>query len=95
VVYESKEEEVLPLAMETDHPWQKLEKNDESMDGVDLTRNINNVAVDGDLSPKKVTKLRDSHTNKKGQNAKVKDIIGAQASSRQSKRTILKNPKYQ
>ncbi|KAK4728572.1 hypothetical protein R3W88_021560 [Solanum pinnatisectum] len=90
VVYETGNEEVLPLDVQNDDYTGRME-TEVSMDKGDLTTIINKVAVEGDLSPKQISKLKGSHT--KTQSAK--DTIGNQASIRHSKRTIVKNTKYQ
>ncbi|KAH0678619.1 hypothetical protein KY284_019704 [Solanum tuberosum] len=92
VVYGVDNEEVLPLAFHNDdqNGGQEQETN---LDKGDLTSIINKVALEGDLSPKQVGKLKDKHTRQK--NHSDKDTIGAYASSRQSKRVIIKNSNYQ
>uniref|UniRef100_A0A0V0IDF8 Putative ovule protein n=1 Tax=Solanum chacoense TaxID=4108 RepID=A0A0V0IDF8_SOLCH len=91
VVYEIKNEEVLPLAFHDNHSGG--EEHGTNQDKGELMTIINKVAIEGDLSPKHVGKLKDTHTRQKNHSAK--DTVGVQASSRQSKRVIIKNSKYQ
>ncbi|KAH0746454.1 hypothetical protein KY285_008111 [Solanum tuberosum] len=94
VVYEMGEEEALPLDFQNDVDYRDIEEQKEvSANGGDMAPNITKVVMEGDLSPKQINKLREAHTKQKKQGEK--DIVGAQASSRQSKRTITKNSEYQ
>ncbi|KAK4730005.1 hypothetical protein R3W88_022993 [Solanum pinnatisectum] len=92
VVYEVDNEDVpLPLAIHNDDQ-SGGKKQETNLEKGDLVSIINKVAIEGDLSPKHVGKLKDTHTKQKNHSAK--DTIGALASSRQSKR-VIKNSKYQ
>ncbi|KAG5590811.1 hypothetical protein H5410_041325 [Solanum commersonii] len=92
VVYEMGNDEVLPLDVQNDAYTGRIE-TEVSMDKGDLITIINKVAVEGDLSPKQISKLKGTHTKQKTRSAK--DTIGNQALIRHSKRTIVKNTKYQ
>ncbi|KAK4709965.1 hypothetical protein R3W88_004478 [Solanum pinnatisectum] len=49
--------------------------------------------MEGNLSPNHIGKLKGKYINQREQS--VETLTNAQVSSRQSKRTIVKNPKYQ
>ncbi|XP_055814237.1 uncharacterized protein LOC129883644 [Solanum dulcamara] len=56
-------------------------------------KNIEKIIMEGDLSPNQTSKLKETYAEQKKQNDK--DLIGDHASSRQSKRNIIRNPKCQ
>lgn len=58
----------------------------------DLMQNITKIAIEGDLYPKQVGKLKEFHTKQKKQGGG--NSITAQVASR-SNRTIIKNTRYQ
>ncbi|WMV43302.1 hypothetical protein MTR67_036687 [Solanum verrucosum] len=88
---EASEEGIMPLSQQ-----EALENNMEHRtlvrDKEDLMQNIENAARRGDLSPKQKSKIQEAHTKVKkiGEG----ELQAAQASSR-SKRTIIKNTRYQ
>ncbi|KAH0645307.1 hypothetical protein KY284_033191 [Solanum tuberosum] len=87
------EEEVIPLAMQMDNDEGGMDQNMNDIEKEDLSQNIRQLAIEGDLSPKQIRKLNDTHTKQMKHNEE--EITKAQASSSQSKRTIVKNSKYQ
>ncbi|WMV29338.1 hypothetical protein MTR67_022723 [Solanum verrucosum] len=66
VVYGIDSKEILPLAIQNEL-GENLMQKEEIMDEIDVNQNINRVALEGDLSPKKVNKLRDTQSKKKKQ----------------------------
>lgn len=92
VVYGMDNEEVLPLSIHNRYEG-SVENHEGSMDKVDMHLKISKVVIEGHLSPTQVEKMKDKVAKNKNQGEK--DNVGAQASSRQSKRTIIKKFKYQ
>ncbi|XP_055801899.1 uncharacterized protein LOC129871059 [Solanum dulcamara] len=90
VVYELNNEPC-PLAIE--NATSKESKKGTYIDKDDISQNIERINAEGDLSPKHKGRLKEMYTKQKKQSEA--DIKQAQASSRQSKRTIVKNPRYQ
>ncbi|KAK4706608.1 hypothetical protein R3W88_033840 [Solanum pinnatisectum] len=103
VVAKVNDEEILPLAFQMDDEKrseerkmdlkQSLEKNMEEVEKDDLSQNISRVVVEGDLLPNYTGKLKGKYI--KQRDYSEEDLTKAQASSRQLKRMIIKNPKYQ
>ncbi|KAG5615050.1 hypothetical protein H5410_014874 [Solanum commersonii] len=91
---EKDNEEVLPLSIHNRYEG-SVENHEGSVDKVDMHRKISKVVINGHLSLTQVDKMKDKVVKKKNQGEK--DNAGAQASSRQSKRTIIykKKCKYQ
>ncbi|KAG5631659.1 hypothetical protein H5410_003376 [Solanum commersonii] len=89
VLYENSTDEVLPLAIHNEGQEDNLVIV--NGDKEDLRNNIESIALEGDLSPKQKGKLNESLIKLKKQGGVDH---AAQASSR-SKRTIIKNTRYQ
>uniref|UniRef100_M1DIB4 DUF4283 domain-containing protein n=1 Tax=Solanum tuberosum TaxID=4113 RepID=M1DIB4_SOLTU len=103
VVAEVSIEEILPLAFQMEDEQgreegkkelqQLSEQSVREVEKDDLSQNISQMAVEGDLSPKHTGKLKGKYTKQREQSEE--NLSKAQAASRQSKRTIVKNSKYQ
>ncbi|KAH0675433.1 hypothetical protein KY290_024486 [Solanum tuberosum] len=93
VIAKINDEEVIPLAMQMDNDGGGMDQNINDIEKEDLSQNIRQMTIEGDLSPKQIGKLSNMHTKQRKHNEE--EITKAQASSRQSKRTIVKNSKYQ
>ncbi|KAG5568645.1 hypothetical protein H5410_064340 [Solanum commersonii] len=72
---------------------QLSEQNEREVEKDDLSQNISQLALEGDLSPKHTGQLKGKYTKQREQSEE--NHSKAQAASRQSKRTIVKNSKYQ
>lgn len=66
-------ERVLPLAIQATHQMEFSNKNKHELDDEDLEKNIDKIALEGDLSPKKIDTIKASQgkKHKKGKNTGV------------------------
>lgn len=60
VMYERSNEEVLPLAIQNDNLLQTIEGGVESMNKANVMQNIEKITMEGDLSPKQTSKLKET-----------------------------------
>lgn len=64
-------QEALSLAIQNDGDFRDNgEKKEVTLDRADIAPNITKVAIEGDLSPKQINKLREKYTKKKKQGEK-------------------------
>jgi len=63
IVYGMDNEEVLPLAIHNGYEG-SMENHEGSMDKVDMHHKISKVAIEGDLSPTQVEKMKDKVAKK-------------------------------
>ncbi|KAH0664939.1 hypothetical protein KY285_026145 [Solanum tuberosum] len=67
VLFEPNKEEVLPLAIHNDYHKGASDIEKANMDKADLIKNIEKVAIKGDLSPKQINKLKGAHMKSRKQ----------------------------
>lgn len=80
--------EVLPLAIQFGVQDESCMHTKGCQDSNDMKHNIKKVAMDGDLSPKQIDRIKDNHSKEKKK--EVAEIVSAKANSRQTRSSVHK-----